>query len=181
MSMQAPYRNRIRDDEAETGRYYAMSQAPYNYRFGFVEDGLCDASAAGASTNCKQYHVLSDVIDASNALLFGEPFQSYEPGHAVSRELINDASVFKARGEGVLAGIDNDSSLRPEPSNVDIIRARKDVEGTDLTGMVFPPLDIQYAPCNNLYAVVADNGSDEPRGGFATRVAVRNAVSYVSR
>lgn len=177
-SLASPYWSRLRDDELNVQRYYGMSEGPFKYVTSFGEDGRCNIETQDAHANCKQYHPVSDVIDASNMLRFGEPFETYEPGHSVSTELIQK-SVFVARGEGMLSEIDNDSGLRPEPSNVRHIRARKDIEGTDLTHLHLPPLDVQYAPCNTLYAVVADNG--EPRGGLATRVSARNSVPYVAR
>lgn len=108
-------------------------------------------------------------MDASNTLRFGEPFQTYEPGHTVSTELIG-RSPYMGRGEGMLANIDTDSALRSNMSNPGVVRAKKLVTEKDLFASILPPLDAHSANECDPYRVVVDDASR----GMATRVVARN-------
>lgn len=168
--------SRIRDDMDQLKRYDMQSAAPFDHKLSFGLQNGCDPMFSDFF-QCRAYAPGGDRADINNVLRFGEDFRTYEPGHAVSTELAG-RSPFLARGSG---SIDVDSSLRADMSNADIIRQRKSVEELDLVGFKLPPANgIAAGECGS-YSVIADNGTNVPRGGDPTRVYVRNAEKYVRR
>jgi hypothetical protein len=155
---------RLRGDDLETKRYEAQTRAPFVYMTSFGQQAGCRPDTT-EYRQCRTWAPGGDIMAASNELWVGEPFITYEPGHAVSTELVG-RSPYKARGEGMLANIDTDSALRSEISDPRAIRAGKTTE--DMFLKILPPLD------GPAYKIVTDDGTGLPRGGDPTRVIARN-------
>lgn len=159
--------SRLRDDAVQLERYDAQSAAPFNYLTSFGNQAGC---APQAYQRCRAWAPGAELLDASNSLRFGEPFETYEPGHPVSTELVG-RSPYIGRGEGILTNIDTDSALRSNMSNPGVVRARKLVTEKDLFSTILPPLDIRSLTECEPYRVVVDDASR----GMPTRVVARNA------
>lgn len=173
-------RTRIKEDSGYLSARNVRSTTPFNYTMTeAMQPGCSIVPNADQYVQCNKTWGPSKDADANNYLRFGEEFTTYEPGHAVSTELMQH-SFYVGRGEGIVKKhqIDLESSLKlPPHADANDIRGRERIREADITGRRFPPNTGVAVPrgCPKIYerVIVEPNG---PRGGRPTRVDVRNAA-----
>lgn len=159
-------RTRIKEDQGYLTARNVRSTTPFNYTMTeALQPGCSIVPNADQYVQCNKTWGSQDA-DANNYLRFGEEFTTYEPGHAVSTQLMQHSFY---------AGLESSLKLPPHADANDI-RGRERIREADVTGFKFPPNTDVSVPrgCSKIYerVVVEPNG---PRGGRATRVDVRNA------